>query len=72
MDGKQSMNEFIDRVSEFLSKYPGFLPLLGLVLIILNLVLQIFPGSWFVDRHILLHLGLIISLIGLLIIRPLT
>ncbi len=66
------MNDFLDRVSEFISKYPGFLPLLGLVLIILNLILQIFPGSWFVDRNILLHLGLIISLIGLLIVRPLT
>lgn len=66
------MNDFIDKLSEFLSKYPGLLPLLGLVLIILNLVLQIFPGNWFVDRHILLHLGLIISLIGLLLVRPLT
>ena len=66
------MNDLIDKVSEFLSKYPGFLPLLGLVLIILNLILQIFPGSWFIDRHILLHIGLIVSLIGLLIIRPLT
>ncbi len=66
------MNEFIDRLGELISKYPGFLPLLGLVLIILNLILQIFPGSWFVDRHILLHLGLIISLIGLLVVRPLT
>ena len=66
------MNDFIDKVSDFLSKYPGLLPLVGLGLIILNLVLQIFPGSWFVDRNILLHLGLIISLIGLLMVRPLT
>ncbi|WP_420644117.1 hypothetical protein [Candidatus Leptofilum sp.] len=66
------MNDFLDRVSEFLSKYPGLLPLIGLGLIILNLILQLFPGSWFVDRHILLHLGLIISLIGLLLIRPLS
>lgn len=66
------MNEFLDKVSDFLSKYPGLLPLVGLGLIILNLVLQLFPGSWFVDRHILLHIGLIISLIGLLLIRPLT
>jgi hypothetical protein len=66
------MNEFLDKVSDFLSKYPGLLPLLGLVLIILNLILQLFPGSWFIDRNILLHLGLIISLIGLLLIRPLT
>lgn len=66
------MNEFLDKVSEFLSKYPGLLPLVGLGLIILNLILQFFPGSWFVDRHIMLHLGLIISLIGLLLVRPLT
>ena len=66
------MNEFLDRFSEFLSKYPGLLPLVGLGLIILNLILQFFPGSWFVDRNILLHIGLIISLIGLLLIRPLT
>lgn len=66
------MNDFLDRVSDFLSKYPGLLPLLGLGLIILNLILQFFPGSWFVDRHILLHLGLIISLVGLLVIRPLS
>ncbi|MCB8981165.1 MAG: hypothetical protein H6657_27490 [Ardenticatenaceae bacterium] len=66
------MNDFLDKFSDFLSKYPGLLPLVGLGLIILNLILQIFPGSWFVDRNILLHLGLIISLIGLLMIRPLT
>ncbi|MCA9957053.1 MAG: hypothetical protein KC434_20125 [Anaerolineales bacterium] len=66
------MNDFLDKVSEFLSKYPGLLPILGLVLIVVNLVLQLFPGNWFVDRNILLHLGLIVSLIGLLVIRPLT
>lgn len=66
------MNDFLDKVSEYLSKYPGLLPLLGLGLIILNLILQLFPGHWFVDRNILLHLGLVISLIGLLLIRPLT
>lgn len=66
------MNDFLDRVSDFLSKYPGLLPLVGLGLIVLNLILQIFPGSWFVDRHILLHVGIIVSLIGLLLVRPLT
>lgn len=66
------MNDFLDKMSDFLSKYPGFLPLLGLALIVINLVLQIFPGNWFVDRNILLHIGLIVSLIGLLLIRPLT
>lgn len=66
------MNEFIDRLGDFFSKYPGLLPLVGLVLIIINLVLQFFPGSWIVDSNLLLHLGLILSLIGLLLLRPLT
>ncbi|MBK7896807.1 MAG: hypothetical protein WAS33_16065 [Candidatus Promineifilaceae bacterium] len=66
------MNEFLDKLSEFFSKYPGLLPLVGLGLIILNLILQLFPGNWFVDRNILLHVGLILSLLGLLLIRPLT
>ncbi|MCP4421804.1 MAG: hypothetical protein GY805_34760 [Chloroflexi bacterium] len=66
------MNDFLDKMSDFLSKYPGLLPLLGLALIVINLILQIFPGNWFVDRNILLHIGLIVSLIGLLLIRPLT
>lgn len=66
------MNDFLDKLSEFFNKYPGLLPLVGLGLIILNLILQMFPGNWFVDRNILLHLGLIFSLIGLLLIRPLT
>ena len=66
------MNDFLDKVSDFLSKYPGLLPLLRVLLIIVNLILQFFPGSWFVDRNILLHLGLIISFVGLLVIRPLT
>lgn len=66
------MNELLDKISDFLSRYPGLLPLVGLGLIILNLILQIFPGNWFVDRHILLHIGLIISLVGLLLVRPLS
>lgn len=39
------MNDFLDKVSDFLSKYPGLLPLVGLGLIILNLILQIFPAA---------------------------
>lgn len=66
------MNDFLDKLSDFFNKYPGLLPLVGLGLIVLNLILQLFPGSWFVDRNILLHIGLILSLLGLLLIRPLT
>ncbi|MCP4425586.1 MAG: hypothetical protein GY803_13915 [Chloroflexi bacterium] len=68
------MNEFLDWLGEFISERRGLLPLVGLGLIIINLILQIVPGpgsGWFVDSNLLLHIGLITSLIGILLIRAL-
>jgi len=68
------MNQLIDWLGDFLEKRRGLLPLIGLGLIVLNLVLQIVPGpgsGWLVDSNLFLHLGLIISLIGILLIRVL-
>jgi hypothetical protein len=68
------MNEFLDTLSDFLEKRRGLLPLIGLGLIVLNWVLQVFPGpgsGWIVDSNLFLHLGLVVSLIGLLLVRVL-
>lgn len=68
------MNQFLDWLGDFLEKRRGLLPLIGLGLIILNLILQIMPGpggGWIVDSNLFLHLGLVISLIGLLLVRVL-
>ena len=68
-----SINRLVDQVADFLAKWPGLLPVVGLVLIVINFVLQIFPGPgyWFVDANLFLHLGLVITILGLLMIRPL-
>ena len=66
------MNQFLDWLGEFLEKRGGLLPLIGLGLIILNLILQIVPGpgsGWIVDSNLFLHLGLVVSLIGILLVR---
>lgn len=65
------MNKLIDKLSHFFGRYPGLLPIIGLVFIILNLLLQPFQGSWLVESNLFLHIGLIMSLIGILLIRPL-
>ena len=67
------INKFVDNTADFLAKRPGLLPLVGLALIILNFLLQIFPGSdiWLVDTNFFLHLGLVIAIFGLLLIRAL-
>jgi hypothetical protein len=69
------MNEILDRLNVLIGERPGMLPMAGIGLIILNFVLQFFPGpgsGWFVDSNLLLHLGLLVSLIGILLIRPLS
>ena len=67
------INRFVDKSADFLADRPGLLPLIGIVLIIINFVLQLYPGAgvWIVDTNFFLHLGAIVSLIGLLLIRPL-
>lgn len=64
------INDVVERVNEALERRPGMLPLLGVVFIVVNFLLQIFPGSdvWLVDSNLFLHLGLIVSIVGLLLI----
>ncbi|NIP27430.1 MAG: hypothetical protein GWO38_27375 [Phycisphaerae bacterium] len=70
------MDKFIlnllDKSADFMAERPGFLPLLAIGFILLNFLLQIFPGSgWIVESNLFLHFGLVIGIIGLLIIRAL-
>ncbi len=68
------MNRFLDWMGDFFSERGGLLPLLGLGLIVINLILQIVPGpgsGWLVDSNLFLHVGLISSLLGILLIRVL-
>lgn len=65
------LNDLLERLNDFLAKWPSAIPLLGLFLIVLNFILQLFPGSgvWFVDANVLLHLGLVLAIIGLLLVN---
>jgi hypothetical protein len=62
------MSKLFDRLSEFLSRRKGLLPLMGMGLIFLNLVLQfILPPNWFTTTNLLLHFGIIIAIFGLML-----
>lgn len=64
----QSFNQFLDNLSEFLSKRKGLVPLLGILLVVLNFVLRLIPGlGWFAESDLLLHLGVILGILGFLI-----
>jgi hypothetical protein len=75
MKFNERMNKLLDWLSDFFANYPGFVPLLGLLLVVINFILQIFPGpdgGWLVESNILLHIGIILAMIGFLLIRPIT
>jgi uncharacterized membrane protein len=61
-------NQFLDQLSEFFAHRKGLLPVLGMVLVILNLVLQMLPGiGWLATSNLFLHLGVILAIVGMLL-----
>ncbi len=62
----------MDQLSEFLARVRGLPVLVGIVLVIINLVIQFVPPLEFLARtNLLLHLGVIIGLFGLMLSRVL-
>ena len=63
----QWMNRMLDKASEYLAERKGLLPLIGIGLIDINFILQFLPVGWIKDTNLFLHLGLVISIFGLLL-----
>lgn len=65
---KKTLNLLFDRLSEYLARRKGLLPLLGMLLILANLILQWLPAAgWLADTNLLLHLGLILAILGFML-----
>jgi hypothetical protein len=47
------------------------LPLLGLLLILVNLVVQYFPLGWLKESNLILHLGVVTAILGLMLAKVL-
>ncbi len=61
-------SKFLDRLSEYLAHRKGLLPLIGLLFILLNLILQfLLPPGWVRDSHLFLHIGVILAIFGLML-----
>jgi hypothetical protein len=62
------LNKFLDRTSEYLVHRKGLLPMIGLLLVALNLVFQfVLVGTWLASSNLFLHLGVILAIVGLLL-----
>ncbi len=67
--------KLVKRTSDFLARMPGLLVVIGISLIGLNFILQLLPAwpviGWMAQTHFWLHVGLLLSLFGLLVVRVL-
>ena len=64
----QGFNQFLDNLSDFLSKRKGLVPLLGILLVVLNFILRLIPGlGWLGESDLFLHLGVILGILGFMI-----
>lgn len=62
------ISKALDSVSEFLAHRKGLLPIVGILLITINAIIQFYPGEgWLVETNLLLHLGIVLAVIGLLL-----
>ena len=62
------MSNLLDRLSEYLAHRKGLLPLIGIVLIVVNLILQfVLEPFWLTTSNLLLHIGIVVAIIGLML-----
>jgi hypothetical protein len=61
-------SKFLDVLSEYFAHRKGLLPLTGIVLILINALLQFYPGGGLLaETNFLLHLGVIIAILGIML-----
>ena len=63
------ISRLLDWLSETLARRKGLLPLIGIVLVIVNFILQFFfpIDFWLTGSNLFLHLGIVIAIFGLML-----
>ncbi len=65
---RDTFNQSLDRMGNYLAERKGLLPMLGLVLVVLNLLLQWIPGMEpLAQTNLLLHCGVSLAILGFLL-----
>lgn len=65
---RRRLNRFLDVISDHLVHRKGLLPLIGILLVLVDGVLQFIPATgWLASTGLLFHLGVIIAILGILL-----
>lgn len=63
----QWLSKLLDNASNYFAPRKGLLPLIGLIFIVANFIVQFFIPGWFGQSNLLLHLGLVIAIFGMML-----
>ncbi len=61
------LSQLVDTLSDFFAHRKGLIPIIGLLLIVVNFILQLFPPNWLADTNLFLHLGIILAIFGFML-----
>jgi hypothetical protein len=61
------LSKFVDKLSDFFAARKGLLPMVGILLVVLNIILRFLPGGWFSSTDFFLHLGIIVAILGFML-----
>ena len=62
------VNRILDAAGEYFAQRKGLLPSVGILLVLINAVLQFIPAGGIVaETNILLHLGVILAIFGIML-----
>jgi len=62
------LSRLVDRASDFFAHRKGFLPLVGILLVIINYILPFLIGLNMVTQsNLFLHLGVIVAIFGIML-----
>lgn len=65
------MNKTFAAILEYLANFfahrKGFLPMLGILLVILNLAMRLWIPGWLSTSDFFLHLGIIVAILGFML-----
>ena len=63
----EQISKILDKASNFFAHRKGLLPLIGILLVLINFIIQFFVPGWVAESNLFLHIGVIISIIGMML-----
>jgi hypothetical protein len=63
----EAFSRLLDRLSDYFAHRKGLIPVIGILLVGANYILQFITAGWVVESDLLLHLGVVVALVGFLL-----